>query len=215
MQAFSKRSVLSDGVIGNTSDFGSEESRFEPWSDNSASRIAVRRMCNGNEGTDVPCFIHKPDNERMIDRETLIKMTEDHLAGGPVFLIDVIIKPGNIILVFIDSDQEVNISHCAEVSRFIESRLDREKEDFELRVSSAGIDHPYRFLRQYRKNIGRQVQVLLVDGSVVKGTLTEANEKFIEVMPLKKKGKKKMPPESPQQVLMEQIRETKGIVTFD
>lgn len=151
----------------------------------------------------------------MIDQATIREMTEEHLAGGSLFLIDVIIKPGNIILVFIDSDQEVKISDCAALSRYIESRLNRDEEDYELRVSSAGIDHPYRYLRQYRKNIGRQVQVLLKDGSTVKGKLIGASEKFIEVRPLGKKGKKKETEETTQQLLMEQIKETRGIVTFD
>jgi len=132
-----------------------------------------------------------------------------------LFLIDVMIKPGNIILVFIDSDQEVNISNCADLSRFIESRLSRDAEDYELRVSSAGIDHPYRYLRQYRKNIGRKVQVLLKDGTAVKGILIAAGEEFIEVRPLKKKGKQKDPDEAALQLPMEQIKETRGIVSFD
>lgn len=151
----------------------------------------------------------------MIDQEAIRKMTEEHLAGGSLFLIDVMIKPGNIILVFIDSDQEVKISDCADLSRFIESRLSRDTEDYELRVSSAGIHHPYRFLRQYRKNIGRHVQVLLKDGTAVKGTLIAAGEDFIEVRPLGKKGKQKDPEETIRQLPMEQIKETKGIVTFD
>jgi ribosome maturation factor RimP len=151
----------------------------------------------------------------MIDQATIRKMTEEHLAGSSLFLIDVIIKPGNIILVFIDSDQEVKISDCADLSHYIESRLNRDEEDYELRVSSAGIDHPYRYLRQYRKNIGRQVQVSLMDGSVLKGTLIGAGEESIEVMPLGKKGKKEEPGEKPLQLRMDQIKETRGIVTFD
>jgi ribosome maturation factor RimP len=151
----------------------------------------------------------------MIDQATIRKMTEEHLAGSSLFLIDVIIKPGNIILVFIDSDQEVKISDCADLSHYIESRLNRDEEDYELRVSSAGIDHPYRYLRQYRKNIGRQVQVSLMDGSVLKGTLIGAGEESIEVMPLGKKGKKEEPVEKPLQLRMDQIKETRGIVTFD
>ena len=125
----------------------------------------------------------------MIDRTAIMKMIDDHLAGSPLFLIDVIIKPGNIILVFIDGDQEVKISDCAMLSRYIESQLNRDAEDYELRVSSAGIDHPYQFLRQYLKNVGRQVQVHLMDGSVIRGTLVEVNEKYVKITPGEKKGK--------------------------
>ncbi len=130
-------------------------------------------------------------------------------------MIDVMIKPGNIILVFIDSDQEVKISDCADLSRYIESRLSREVEDYELRVSSAGIDHPYRYLRQYRKNIGRKVQVQMKDGTAVKGTLIAAGEELIEVRPLRKKVNRKDPEVATLQLPMDQIKETRGIVTFD
>jgi ribosome maturation factor RimP len=151
----------------------------------------------------------------MIDRTAIMKMIDDHLAGSPLFLIDVIIKPGNIILVFIDGDQEVKISDCAMLSRYIESQLNRDAEDYELRVSSAGIDHPYQFLRQYLKNVGRQVQVHLMDGSVIRGTLVEVNEKYVKITPGEKKGKKKDQEVPTLKLPLEQIKETRGIVTFD
>lgn len=151
----------------------------------------------------------------MTDRAAIVKMIDDHLAGSPLFLIDVLVKPGNSILVFIDSDQEVKVSDCAMLSRYIESQLNRDEDDYELRVSSAGIDHPYQFLRQYVKNVGRQVQVQLMDGSVIRGTLAEANEKFVEIRPREKKGKKKEQEVPAIKLPMEQIKETRGIVTFD
>jgi ribosome maturation factor RimP len=151
----------------------------------------------------------------MTDRAAIVKMIDDHLAGSPLFLIDVLVKPGNSILVFIDSDQEVKVSDCAMLSRYIESQLNRDEDDYELRVSSAGIDHPYQFLRQYVKNVGRQVQVQLMDGSVIRGTLVKANEKSVEIMPYEKKGKKKEQEVPAIKLSMEQIKETRGIVTFD
>ncbi len=150
----------------------------------------------------------------MMERPEIVNMINDHLADGPLFLIDVMIKPGNVILVFIDSDREVNIDDCAGLSRYIESRLNRDVEDYELRVSSAGIDHPYIFLRQYRKNLGRQVQVLLKEGTIIRGTLLQANEQFIEVRPRKKKSGKEQEMEA-FRLPFDQIKETKSIVTFD
>ncbi len=151
----------------------------------------------------------------MIDRAEIVKMIDDHLAGTPLFLMDVIIKPGNMILVFIDSDQEVKISDCASLSRYIESRLNRDVDDYELRVSSAGIDHPYLFLRQYLKNQGRQVQILLSDQTAIRGTLVRADEKGIEIRSQEKSGKKKDQNTVTRYIPFDQIKETKGIVTFD
>ncbi|MBP6977708.1 MAG: ribosome assembly cofactor RimP [Lentimicrobiaceae bacterium] len=150
----------------------------------------------------------------MIERTEIVNMINGHLADGPLFLMDVIIKPGNLIMVFIDSDREVDIDDCAALSRFIESHLNRDVEDYELRVSSAGIDHPYVFLRQYRKNVGRQVQVLMKDDTIIRGTLLKAGEKFIEVKPVKIKGRKEQEISSCR-LPFDQIKETRGIVTFD
>lgn len=151
----------------------------------------------------------------MIDRTAIENMLEEHLKDSPLFLIDVLVKPGNVILVFLDSDNEVTISDCARISRYIETKLDRDKEDYELRVSSAGIDHPYRFLRQYTKNQGRRVQVQMVDGTVVSGVLKQVNEQFIEIQPSRQGGKKKDPDTTLHRIPMAQIKETKGIIAFD
>jgi len=150
----------------------------------------------------------------MIEQTQIVNMINDHLAGGPLFLMDVLVKPGNRILVYIDGDREVTIDDCAGLSRYIESHLNRDAEDFELRVSSAGIDHPYLYLRQYRKNVGRQVQVLLKDGTIIRGALLQVDEKFIEVRPKKKKGGKEQDVE-PYRLPFDQIKETKGVVSFD
>ena len=71
------------------------------------------------------------------------------------------------IRIFIDSDSRVLIEHCIELSKFIESQLDRDVEDFELNVSSSGLDQPYRLSRQYIKNIGREVSVLQKDNTKI------------------------------------------------
>jgi ribosome maturation factor RimP len=150
----------------------------------------------------------------MIDREQIIALVEQNLSGSEKFLVDVIIKPGNKIRVFLDSDREINIDDCAQMSKFIEANVSREAEDYELMVSSAGIDHPYKYLRQYRKNIGRQVSVTLKDGSRLTGTLMEANDDFIEIRPERNKKSKQKEPPAVQHISFGLIAETKGIVSF-
>lgn len=148
----------------------------------------------------------------MIRESQIRKLAEEHLAGTDRFVVDVIVKLGNRILVFIDSDTSVLIDHCASLSRFIESHLDREAEDFELNVSSSGIDHPYTLVRQYIKNIGREVSVLLPEGNKIDGTLTAANDQGFDV--LEKKKEKKIITEVPHHFAYSEIKETKEVIKF-
>ena len=94
-------------------------------------------------------------------------------------------------MVLIENDQHVAIGDCISLSRHIEKSLDREKEDFELEVSSPGIDQPFKSLRQFIKYLGKQVEVKLNNGIVREGTLLNADEEKIEIQPeLNKKNKK-------------------------
>jgi len=93
------------------------------------------------------------------------------LKDSPLFLLDVIIRKGNRILVTIDGDQGVSIADCAKLSRYIESRLNREEEDFELQVSTAGADSPLKLKRQYPGHCGRTLEVSLIDGRKLRAVL--------------------------------------------
>jgi ribosome maturation factor RimP len=123
------------------------------------------------------------------------KLANEHLAGTDKFLVEVLIKPGNRIYVFIDGDHGVTISDCVAMSRHIESSLDRETEDFELNVSSAGADYPISQPRQYLKNIGRSLNVSLKDERVIAGKLETVDETGI-TLTTKGDKKKKLPPET-------------------
>jgi ribosome maturation factor RimP len=148
----------------------------------------------------------------MINEKLVKQWIEEHLAGSDRFLVDMTVKSGNRILVFIDSDTSVLIEHCITLSKFIESQLDRDVEDFELNVSSAGLDHPYKHLRQYVKNVGRDVAVSLNDGRKIEGILTAANEQGIEVTERVKE--KKITVEVKHNFTFTEIKETKEIIKF-
>ena len=96
---------------------------------------------------------------KMIKRTYIQSLVLEHLQDTDKFLVQVMVKPANKILVFIDSDTNVTIADCVSLSRFIESKLDRETEDFELSVSSSGLDQPLLILRQYIKNLNKLVEV--------------------------------------------------------
>jgi ribosome maturation factor RimP len=142
----------------------------------------------------------------------IAQLCTEHLAGSDKFLVELIVKPGNRIFVFIDGDQGVTIDDCVGLSRHIEKSLDRETEDFELNVSSAGADHPIKFRRQYMKNVGRSMQVKLSEEKTVSGKLEAVNENGI-VLATTGDKKKKILPEM-LNIPFENIVESKVIISF-
>ena len=127
----------------------------------------------------------------MIDKFKVLDIVKDALEGTEKYLINMRITPDNRIFVDIDGDNGINIDDCIELSRTIENSLDREEEDFELNVSSAGADAPLKMPRQYRRHIGREVSVETLDGTQVEGTLKEADDEQFTVYI---KGTKKVAP---------------------
>ena len=115
----------------------------------------------------------------MIEKIKILELVNNALEGSDKFLVNLKITPDNRIYVDIDGDNGVTIDDCIELSRAIESQLDRDAEDFELNVSSAGADQPLKMTRQYRKNIGYEVEVLTADGRKLKGILADADESRI------------------------------------
>ena len=109
----------------------------------------------------------------MIDKALLIKTVEDSLAGTDAYLVDVEIGADNRIVVEIDSETGVDIDTCAAITRRIEEVFDRDVEDYELEVGSAGITSPLKVRRQYERNVGNDVEVLTRDGRKLHGVLVE------------------------------------------
>ena len=91
-------------------------------------------------------------------------LTEHHL-----FLVELKISKDNVIEVFVDALEGVNIQTCIAVSREIESSLNRDEEDFELTVSSAGLGYPFKVEQQYQKNLGKSVEIKLNDHTKLNG----------------------------------------------
>lgn len=112
----------------------------------------------------------------MIDNKTVRELAEEWLKDKEYFLVDTSVDNQNKITVEIDHKDGVWIEDCCELSRFIESRLDREIEDYELEVGSAGIGQPFKVLQQYINNIGNEVEVLTAAGKKQHGTLAAADE---------------------------------------
>ncbi|MCX6305916.1 MAG: ribosome assembly cofactor RimP [Bacteroidetes bacterium] len=151
----------------------------------------------------------------MITETKIVKLIEAHLAGSDIFLVDVLVKTGNKISVFIDGDHGVTIDSCRELNHFLNESLDRDTEDFDLTVSSAGADRPLKLPRQYQKNAGKALDVVTNTGEKFSGVVTAANETGIELeIPPLKKSKKE--PEVKKIVSLKygDIKSAKEVITF-
>ncbi|WP_298484336.1 ribosome assembly cofactor RimP [uncultured Maribacter sp.] len=134
-----------------------------------------------------------------------------------IFLIDLAITLDNKINVVIDGDNGVTVKDCVRVSRAIEHNLDREEEDFSLEVASAGAASPLVMPRQYKKNIGRKVEVE-TENSSYEGNLTVANDESItlewkarEPKPI---GKGKVTVQKKKEIPFSEIKKAKVVLKF-
>jgi len=112
----------------------------------------------------------------MIEKDVIRSLVESKLDGTEYYIVDISVSTDNLISVEIDNDNGVSIDDCVALSRYIDESLDREKEDFELEIGSAGITSPFKILRQYVKNIGNEVEMLLKSGIKLTGVLKSADE---------------------------------------
>ncbi len=112
----------------------------------------------------------------MINKQTIIDLVNEHFAGTDKFLVEVKILKGSVIEIYIDAPNHILIADCVALSRFVEGSLDREKEDFELQVSSPGATESFKVLQQYQKYIGTKVKVVTKEGAKHEGILKSANE---------------------------------------
>jgi len=117
----------------------------------------------------------------MIDKKVLESVVNEWLSNTEYFLVDLTVTPDDSITVVIDHAEGVWIEDCAELSRFIESRLDREQEDFELEVGSAGLGQPFRVHQQYMIHLDQPVETQAKDGHKYKGVLTKVEDETFEV----------------------------------
>lgn len=107
----------------------------------------------------------------MIDKDLIRQTIEEKLASTDCFLVSLSISGDNQIMVEIDSETSVDLDFCVELTRYIEQHFDRDAEDYSLEIGSYSITKPFVDRRQYRKNIGRKVEVLTEESRKIRGTL--------------------------------------------
>lgn len=139
----------------------------------------------------------------MINKEQISKLVEESIQDTDLFLVEVKVKPSNVIEVFIDSDTAVNIDQCVAVSRYVESKMDRDAEDFELSVLSWGLSGALKLDRQLQKYVGKDVEVKNKEQGKFQGKLVSFNAEKVEIAPAPKKTSKKKPAEEPANLLLD------------
>ncbi len=153
----------------------------------------------------------------MITKEQITQLANEALENTDRFVVDITVSKSNVIFIYIDADTSVTIDHCVELSRFIESRLDREIEDYELSVSSAGIDYPLLVNRQFKKYIEKELEILRNDGEKKVYKLLSFDEEKIEVQEaiIKMLGKlKKIKYGETIELSLKDIKEIKPYINF-
>ena len=153
----------------------------------------------------------------MITKDQITELSNEALENTDRFVVDITVSKSNVINVYIDADSSVTIDHCVELSRFIEGRLDREVEDYELSVSSAGIDYPLLKHRQLNKYIEKDLVITNNEGIKKVYKLLSFTEEQINVQEAKIKilGKlKKTVYSDNAELFFKDIKEIKPYINF-
>jgi len=150
---------------------------------------------------------------------TLQRIAEENLDDKSLFLVALKVKGtsnGSKISIIIDGDDGVSIDTCARISRAVANQIEMEDlidTAFRLEVSSPGLDHPLAFHRQYKKNIGRKVRVIMKDDKILQGALVRVENQQIVIEREHQKNKKKKEVETVS-LPFEEILKTNVLVSF-
>lgn len=169
----------------------------------------------------IECYFNIQIHYWKLNMETSVqaieKMVQDMLANDPAyFLVEIKIKPTNNVKIYLDGDQGVTIEKCISWNRALYKKIEEDNlfpnGDFSLEVSSPGVDEPLKLFRQFKKNIGRPVEVILKDGIKITGKMIDVTEEAITVEETKGKNKKKEVLQH--NFLFDQIKSTKIQTVF-
>jgi len=133
------------------------------------------------------------------------------------FLVQVKLSNTNKITIYTDSFEGITISECRKISKAVEAHYDREVEDYELEVSSAGLDKEFVVIQQYQKNIGKELRIETLEKKIIRGILKNVATQGIkieETKKIKEKGKKKETQIINHELTFEQIKSAKIIISF-
>jgi ribosome maturation factor RimP len=149
----------------------------------------------------------------MIEKNHIEKLVNEFIKGTGIFLVAVKVSSSNKITVLADTMKGITIDECVAIHRFLEKSLDRNAEDFEMQVSSPGLDMPFGVIEQYYKNEGKRVEVTDIDGEKFSGILRNVTSGGFELeTEVKVKGKTKEIKES--SFNFDQVKSTRIVLTI-
>ena len=153
--------------------------------------------------------------EHMIQKEAIRDVVEPKIKELNGFLVNVKVNTSNVITVFFDRLEGVQVEHCLAISKHIEEHFDRDVEDYELTVCSAGLDNPFVVEEQYHKYNGKEVGVLLTNGKRKTGHILAYNDNVLTLeIAKKKKGSRKEYILEDVEIPQNEIKETKLKINF-
>ncbi|OFX88177.1 MAG: ribosome assembly cofactor RimP [Bacteroidetes bacterium GWF2_33_16] len=154
----------------------------------------------------------------MITKDDIIGIIQELVTQKDAYIVDVKIGASNQITIELDGAKGISIDDCVEVSKLIDSKLNRDEEDYELEVSSAGLSSAFKVIQQYYKNIGQEIEILVKNGKKLTGILKSVNENgfILEITKLERvegeKKKQKIVEEI--QLLFTDVKSTKLVIHF-
>ena len=151
----------------------------------------------------------------MITNSHISALVEESIQDTDLFLVEVKVKPSNIIEVYVDADSAVSIDQCVAISRYVESKMDRDAEDFELSVFSWGLSGALKLDRQLQKYVGKDVEVKTKEQGKFQGKLVSFDSEKVEIAPAPKKSSRKKLAEEPANLLLDRkATEIKPAIIF-
>lgn len=150
----------------------------------------------------------------MVDKNIIEKLVNEFITGTGIFLVAVKVSPSNRINVLADTMKGITIDECAALHRYLEKNLDRNIEDFDMQVSSPGLDVPFTVIEQYYKNEGIKVEVVDTEGTRHEGKLRNVTSGGFELeTEIKVKGKASEIKEI--SFNFDQVKSTKSVLTIN
>ena len=150
----------------------------------------------------------------------IIDAINDEIVARGCFIIEVSVSKDNDIVLTVEKEEGVvELDDCVSLSRYFESKFDREAEDYSLTVSSAGLDQPFKVFKQYQKALGTKVEVMLKGGRKMVAVLTAADQESVTLKYTAKEAvegkKKKELVEHEDRFTMDQVNSVRPYIEFN
>jgi len=171
------------------------------------------------QGADSPLILCTVTKYKVMKISDIIDAIDGEIVARGLYLVDVAVSRDNDIEVTIEAEEGVvELEDCVAISRHFETCFDREAEDYSLTVTSAGLDQPFKILKQYQKAVGTQVEVQLKGGKKMVAVLEAADEESITLKYSQKEAvegkKKKEIVEHNDRFTMDQVNSVRPYITF-